>query len=45
MDKRAILIAAALPALPGSPALTGCKKWDGVGKDIETTGEAMQDDD
>lgn len=44
MNKRFILIAAALTSLLGLLALAGCNTWDGVGKDIEKTGEAMQDD-
>lgn len=46
MNKRIFIISASLLALlAGLLALTGCNTWDGAGKDVERTGEAMQGDD
>lgn len=45
MNKRVVLIAAALKALLGTLALSGCNAPDGFGKDIEKMGESIQDDD
>ncbi len=43
MKKLIILIAATLLiAMTSVFLLTGCNTWDGLGKDVEKTGEAMQ---
>lgn len=43
MKKRITLVAAALlMALTSMVFLTGCNTWEGLGKDVEKTGEAMQ---
>ncbi len=44
MNRRVVLIAAALAALLSLLTLPGCYTLDGFGKDIEKTGEAIQDD-
>jgi predicted small secreted protein len=33
-----------LTVMAGLVLLSGCNTWDGAGKDIERTGEAMQGD-
>ncbi len=43
MKKRIALLAAALLMLLTSVIfLTGCNTWEGLGKDVEKTGEKMQ---
>jgi predicted small secreted protein len=37
-----IIVTALLMFLTSALFLTGCNTWDGLGKDIETTGESMQ---
>jgi len=45
MNKRAVMFTLMMLALlAGALSLPGCNTWEGVGKDIEETGEAMQDD-
>jgi predicted small secreted protein len=44
MRLRMILMTALLlPVLLAPLCLTGCNTWEGFGKDVERTGEAMQD--
>jgi predicted small secreted protein len=42
---RSIGILALLVAAIGLITLPGCNTWQGVGEDVEATGEAMQGDD
>lgn len=44
MTRIIIITVTVLTLLAGTLALTGCNTWDGAGKDIEDTGEAMQGD-
>jgi predicted small secreted protein len=41
--RRIIKTSTLLTILVGIFALSGCNTWKGVGKDVEKTGEAMQD--
>jgi len=40
-----IIVVAVLALLTSAFFLTGCNTWEGAGKDIERTGEAMQGSD
>lgn len=41
---RMLAVLSVLTVMIGLVSLSGCNTWDGAGKDIESTGEAMQGD-
>lgn len=41
---QALSVLAVIALVIGIISLTGCNTWEGAGKDVEETGEAMQGD-